>query len=329
MHMQKRAWAAAAALLVMIIFRPSWAMAYFIEGFDPVPVPSPPGISGPASPAPGSSGSGETITVPSIGYKMVYIEPGTFMMGSPSDEPGRHSDETRHRVTLTKGFYMGATEVTVGQWRRFVRDMGYKTEAEKGDGAYFWSDGKWYKVEGTYWDKPGISQNDDHPVTCVSWNDAREFILWLNGKEGMNKYRLPTEAEWEYACRAGSGARYCFGDSEGALGQYACYAENTRATTHPVGQKSPNAWGLYDMHGNVWEWCEDSCKYTGFLWKKKLVTDTYRDNVTDPLCGQGAYRVIRGGGWNLGAKGCRSAVRGGGPPGNSGVNVGLRLARDL
>ena len=325
MHMQKRAWAAAASLLVMVIFGPSWAMAYFIEGFEPVPVPPPPGISGPASPAPGSSGSGETITVSSIGYKMVYIEPGTFMMGSPSDEPGRHGRETRHRVTLTKGFYMGATEVTVGQWRRFIRDTRYKTEAETGDGAFVWNGSEWVKKAGTNWDNPGFSQDDDHPVTCVSWNDVQRFIQWLNGKEGAAKYSLPTEAEWEYACRAGSETAYCFGSGAGQLDQYAWYDDNSRRSAHPVGLKKPNAWGLYDMHGNVWEWCEDHCE-----WKNKvIVTDTYLDNVVDPLCRQGALRVYRGGSWHNHARGCRSAALTGGSPGFGVGDLGLRLARDL
>ena len=148
--------------------------------------------------------SGRTYTVPSINYKMVYISPGTFMMGSPLGEPKRESDERQHKVTLTKAFYVGVTEATVGQWRSFTQDTGYRTEAETGGGAYIYTGKKWEKKKGYYWDNPGFSQTEKHPVTCVSWNDAQKFIKFLNQQEGGNKYRLPTEAEWEYACRAGT-----------------------------------------------------------------------------------------------------------------------------
>ena len=301
MHMQKRAWAAAAALLVMIIFGPSWAMAYFIEGFDPVPVPAPPGISGPASPAPGSSGSRETITVSSIGYKMVYLEPGTFMMGSPSSEPGRHGGETRHRVTLTKGFYIGATEVTQGQWKKMMGS------------------------------NPSENPGDDCPVEQVSWEDCQQFIQKLNRLEGTDKYRLPTEAEWEYACRAGSETAYCFGSGAGQLDQYAWYDDNSRGRAHPVGLKKPNAWGLYDMHGNVLEWCQDW--YDGGIYPSGSVTDPTGPSSGIWLLLRAPPRVCRGGSWggswNYDAKDCRSAVRYTGSPGDRYDFLGLRLARDL
>ena len=293
--MLNRTWIAAFALIAAAVFATQYAPAYFIEGFEPVPVPPPPGISGPASPAPGSSGSRETITVPSIGYKMVYIEPGTFMMGSPADEPGRYGDETRHRVTLTKGFYMGATEVTQGQWK---------------------------KVMGS---NPSNYPGDDYPVGRVFWRDCQQFIQKLNRLEGTDKYRLPTEAEWEYACRAGSETAYGFGSGAGQLDQYAWYDDNSWGRVHPVGRKKPNAWGLYDMHGNVGEWCEDHCE-----WKNKvIVTDTYLDNVVDPLCRQGAGRMYRGCSWIDIARNCRSAVRFRYSPSRRHDDLGLRLARDL
>ena len=147
--------------------------------------------------------SGRYYTIPSINYKMVYIPPGEFMMGSPEDEEGRYSDEKLHRVRITRGFYMGVTEVTVGQWKRFVEETGYRTQAEREGGAWIWT-GKWEKKKGYYWDNPGFSQTDDHPVTCISWYDVQKFIEWLNKKAGKQIYRLPTEAEWEYACRAGT-----------------------------------------------------------------------------------------------------------------------------
>jgi len=267
------------------------------------------------------SGPGKEF-VNSIGMKFALIPAGSFMMGSPSSEDGRGSDEKQHRVTLTKGFYMGATEVTVGQWRSFTQNTGYRTEAETGGGAYIWTGKKWEKKKGYYWDNPGFSQTQKHPVTCVSWNDAQKFIKWLNQQEGGNKYRLPSEAEWEYACRAGSTSRFCFGDSDGSLGQYAWYNSNSSKKTHPVAQKKPNAWGLYDMHGNVWEWCQDSCDYD-----KGVVTDTYYDGVVDPVCKSGSSRVDRGGSWGGDARYCRSANRYGDTPDFRRGRLGFRLAR--
>ena len=214
------------------------------------------------------SGPGKEF-VNSIGMKFVYIKSGDFMMGSPSNEPKRDSDEKQHRVTLTKGFYMGATEVTQGQWKKIMGN------------------------------NPSRFKGDNLPVEIVSWNDCREFIRKLNRQEGGNKYRLPTEAEWEYACRAGSKTRFCFGDSDSRLGDYDWYRSNSSSKTHSVARKKPNAWGLYDMHGNVCEWCED--------WKG----DYPSGHVTDPEGpSDGSYWVFRGGCWSSGAGGCRSADRG-------------------
>ena len=223
-----------------------------------------------------------------IGMKFVLIPKGTFMMGSPSNESGRDSDEKQHKVTLTKGFYMGTTEVTQAQWKAIMGD----------DPSYF--------------------KGDDNPVEIVSWNDAQEFIKKLNRKDGTNKYRLPTEAEWEYACRAGSKTKFCFGDSDSRLGDYAWYSNNSSSKTHSVAQKKPNAWGLYDMHGNVYEWCGD--------WYDKNYPGGY---VTDPKGpSSGSYRVYRGGSWGSGrAGGCRSANRDDFTPGRRDDYRGLRLAR--
>lgn len=147
---------------------------------------------------------------------------------------------------------------------------------------------------------PSYYKGDDLPVEKVSWNDVQDFIKKLNEKEGGNKYRLPTEAEWEYSVRAGTTTRYSFGDEESKLGDYAWYYANSGSKTHEVGQKKPNPWGLYDMHGNVWEWVQDiyhnsysGAPNDGSFWKS----------------GDGSYRVIRGGGGGYGAGGCRSAVR--------------------
>jgi len=205
-----------------------------------------------------------------IGMEFVYIPPGTFFMGSPEDEVGREYDERQHEVTLTKGFYMQATEVTQGQWQDV---MGGKP---------------------VYVKKCG----EACPVESISWNDAQRFIEKLNAKEDTKRYRLPTEAEWEYACRAGSQASYSFGNDVDALPDYAWYRANSEKQTHPVGRRKPNPHGLHDMHGNVVEWCQD--------WY-----GDYPDGpVTDPTGPrEGSARVQRGGAWADPARYCRTANR--------------------
>ena len=215
-------------------------------------------------------------------------------MGSPSGESDRDSDEKQHRVTLTRGYYMQSTEVTQGQWRKVM-------------GSRPWS-GKKY-----------VQENANNAAAYISWNDCRAFIRKLNQMEGSNKYRLPTEAEWEYAARAGSSTRFCFGDSDGQLGNYAWYRNNANDAgdkyAHAVGTKRPNAWGLYDMHGNVWEWCQD--------WKG----DYPSGSVTDPTGpSSGSGRVTRGGSWDRDAGLCRSAFRGRLVPGDRINYLGFRLA---
>jgi len=271
--------------------------------------------------------SGKTFTN-SLGMKFVRIPSGTFMMGSPSGESNRDwdSDETQHRVTLTRPFYMQTTEVTVGQWRQFFRDSGYRTEAETGDGAYVWTGSEWETKKGTYWDNPNFSQSDDYPVTCVSWNDCMEFVKWLNRKERAGKYRLPTEAEWEYACRAGTTTPFntgnCLSTSEanydGHFPYTGCAEGQYRQKTVSVASFSANAWGLYDMHGNVWELCSD--------W----YGDYPSRAVTDPDGpSSGKDRVLRGGCWVLDAGYCRSADRDRAMPRGRHSFIGFRLVRDF
>ena len=157
---------------------------------------------------------------------------------------------------------------------------------------------------------------EDRPVEQVSWDDAQEFLAKLNLMEKIDTYRLPTEAEWEYACRAGSTTRFCFGDKEEKLGEYAWYGDNSEGKTHPVGQKQPNAWGLYDMHGNVWEWCQD--------W----YGDYPAGPVTDPRGPDaGEYRVLRGGSWDNDTRNLRSAVRNYYYPDYRSDIIGFRVAR--
>jgi formylglycine-generating enzyme required for sulfatase activity len=233
----------------------------------------------------------------SIGMKLVLIPKGTFQMGSPIEEEGARDAEGQHQVTISKDYYLGGTEVTQGQYE---------------------------KVMGTNlsnFQKRVIRKSDSsmYPVEQVSWEDAVEFCKKLSAlpdeKKAGRVYRLPTEAEWEYACRAGSKTAYSFGESSKSLGDYAWFAGNGISQTHPVGEKNPNAWGLYDMHGNVWEWCSD--------W-----FDDYPEGaVTDPVGHEeGSSRVFRGGGWSYVAAYCRSAYRNGYFPSTRDDSLGFRVA---
>jgi formylglycine-generating enzyme required for sulfatase activity len=227
----------------------------------------------------------------SIGMEFVLIPAGEFDMGSPSNEAGRFINEGPvHHVKISKAFYIGKYEVTQKQW---LDVMG---------------------------NNPSNFKGDNLPVEMVSWNDAQDFIKKLNEKEGWAKFRLPTEAEWEYSARAGITTRYSFGDAESMLGDYAWYFENSDDKTHPVGKKKPNPWGLYDIHGNIWEWVQDE-------WHEK-----YNGAPTDGSAwetGDGSIRIFRGGGWRFLARDCRSANRN---PSYSGVRsdvVGFRVLRIL
>ncbi len=206
-----------------------------------------------------------------VKLEMVLIPAGEFLMGSPdSDKDAQGWEKPQHRVRITKPFYLGKYLVTQEQW-----------------GAVMGSN-------------PSRIKGPKNPVEMVSWEDCQEFLKRLNAKVGGGKFQLPTEAQWEYACRAGSTMRYCFGDDEKQLGEYAWYDKNSGSKTHPVGEKKPNAWGLYDMHGNVWEWCQDWSD-AGYYAKSPT------DDPTGPT--GGSDRVFRGGSWNLPAWLCRSAYR--------------------
>jgi len=193
----------------------------------------------------------------SLGMKFVDIAPETFIMGSLEDEPGRKDNEVQHEVMLTRDFYIQTTAITVGQWRKFAQS-GYKSQAETGGSAFGWTGKNWAQKKTFIWENPGFKQADDHPVTCISWNDAQAFLQWLCAKERC-AYRLPTEAEWEYACRAGTKTPFAFGkclstveaNYDGHHPLEGCPKGEWYKRTVSAGSLAHNAWGLYNMHGNV------------------------------------------------------------------------------
>jgi sulfatase modifying factor 1 len=235
--------------------------------------------------------------------KLVWIPPGKFMMGSPNNEWGRENWENQVKVTLTQGFWLGQHEVTQAEWQRVMQTVPWK--------------GKF-----------GVRAGDDYPATFVSWDDVMKFCEKLTEQEQSAgrlpsgwQYTLPTEAQWEYACRAGTTTRFSFGGDDLKLSDYAWWggligkgsAQNERYA-HPVGQKKANPWGLKDMHGNVWELCRD--------WHSSALT-----GGTDPQGpSQGTFRVVRGGNWASTANDCRSAVRQGFGPHRGNANMGFRVA---
>ncbi len=238
----------------------------------------------------GGPGNPETYTN-SAGMEFALIPDGEFMMGSPSGESGSDADENPiHKVTIGEPFYLGKYEVTQEQWQ---------------------------KVMGN---NPSHFKGDRLPVERVSWEEAREFIKKLNEMEKTDKYRLPSESEWEYACRAGSSDKYSFNYDVSSLGEYAWYDENSGDKTHLVGQKNPNFWGLYDMHGNVWEWVQDG-------WH-----DSYYGAPSDGsarVSSSNSLKVRRGGSWEGNAGYCRAANRGNSGSGYRSSGLGFRVLREL
>jgi formylglycine-generating enzyme required for sulfatase activity len=226
----------------------------------------------------------------SIGMEFVLIPSGSFTMGSNF---GRESEKPPHHVEISQSFYLHKTEVTQGQWKKVMGDTPSS-----------------FKECG-----------DDCPVEQVSWDDVKEFIKKLNVMESTDKYRLPTEAEWEYAYRAEKTTEFSFGDDASNLGEYAWYDGNSKAATHRVSAKKPNPWGLYDMHGNVWEWVEDDWHdwYDGAPVGEQAWVDNPRD----------ARRVIRGGSWESVDFDCRSSTRFGEKPASRSFSLGFRVAKSF
>ena len=276
-----------AAVLVFLVS--SLAIAWPWSDKDDEATPTP-------TPKPVKNEPAKTITN-SLGMEFVLVPAGSFQMGCDKNFDDCSDDELpRHSVTISKEFYLGKYEVTQEHW---VAVMG---------------------------SNPSKFKARTRPVEQVSWDDVQTFIRKLNAKEGSQKYRLPTEAEWEYAARADSGGKWCFGDDESRLSQFAHYDQDydqctsNESCTNPVGKLSANAWGLYDMHGNVWEWVQD--------W----YGENYYSNspATDPTGpSSGSCRVFRGGSWDRYAQLCRSALRNCRDPGYRNVDLGFRLARSL
>lgn len=250
------------------------------------------------------------------GIAVSYIPAGTFVMGSPDNEEGRYRDEVQHKVTLTEGFWMSRYEITSTEYVEFLNKLGIGKDGKYNTEAY----GEQTLVQrekafGMTWDSAAAKWKvadgrENCPAVSVSWFGAHEYAKWIGGS-------LPTEAQWEYACRAGSTTAFCYGDDPAMLDKYGWYDDNSGLDLHPVGGKQPNSWNLYDMHGNAWEWCSD--------WYGE-----YAGDVTDPQGPDGQIdergRIMRSGSWfNCIAEECRSAYRIDTDPAFMSIACGFRI----
>ena len=239
---------------------------------------------------------GKPFVVPGCGVKLSWVAPGRFRMGSPAGEAGRSQDEgPLTEVTISRGFWLGIFPVTQEEWKTVAEGEGLKVA-------------------------PSFFRGNRLPVEQVSWNDCQKWLQALNKLEKLRlppnfQYRLPTEAEWEFSCRAGTATPFCSGDAEATLDEYAWHTGNSRGQTHPAGEKKANAWRFHDMHGNVWEWCDDW--YGGLPGGKVTVP---RGPVS------GFTNVIRGGSWGMPPVQCRSAYRVWNKPVYRDYTIGFRLA---
>ena len=245
-----------------------------------------------------------------LNIHMIWIDGGSFKMGTPltPKQVEKHyggraqyfEDEHIPHEVEASGFWMGKTEVTIGQYRKFLQETGDVSGVE-------WSDEECpLKNESGYPLKDNaFGKNPDQPVILVSWNGANSFCEWLSEKTGKN-YSLPSEKQWEYACRAGTRTMYCFGDDADDLGDFAWYSANSGGRTHAVGKKKANAWGLYDMHGNVWEWCLD---WYDYYERPGNILEWLFEPFDSSGRKKKEYRVLRGGSWRYAPRGCRSASR--------------------
>ena len=243
------------------------------------------------------------------------IQSGSFTIGSATDEAGRNDSEgPQHPVTISEPYYIGQHEVTNAQFAAFLSAEGNVAVGGIRRGNVS-SPAFRIDVTGSLWESE--AGFEDHPVVDVTWHGAKDFCVWLNERAGGAAYRLPTEAEWEYACRAGTATRYYWGDDPlgEAIGGQAWHSANAAGVPHPVGERAPNGWGLYDMSGNAWEWCQD------------VHSDYGPDPQIDPQGPpSGDFRVIRGGSFSSNAVGCRSAVRARNAAEDSWGGLGFRVA---
>jgi formylglycine-generating enzyme required for sulfatase activity len=271
-----------------------------------------------------------------LGMTFAFIPAGDFVMGSPEGEEGRDTDEVPHKVKLTRPFLMGVHLVTRGQFAVFCNSSGYQTDAERQGFGYAMKGSKVDVVEGVSWKHPSFEQTDDHPVVEIDHNDASAFCQWLGEKE-KRRYHLPTEAQWEYACRAGTQTAYFWGnDADAGKGFANCFDWAAKEKlpvlnsfnwsdgfvyTSPVGSFKPNAWGLYDMIGNALEWCADY--YAPYPPGDEV-------DPTGPAQGdEKLSRVLRGGSWFYTAPFCRAAYRAKNAPGARYFDFGFRVALDV
>jgi formylglycine-generating enzyme required for sulfatase activity len=298
-----------------------------------------------------------------VGMTLVLIPPGEFLMGSSTEQvdralewiktipraaPGevdriRREEQPQHRVVLSRPWQMGRTEVTIGQYRRFVEATNYVTEAERfGGGNSSKSDESDPRKRAARWHSPGYQVTEESPVSQITWNDMVEFCNWMSKEDrrepvyrlndrdmwtsnlSADGYRLPTEAEWEYACRAGTTTHYSFGDDVAKLDDYAWFnrtaEQRSEIGARPVATKRPNPWGLYDMHGNVWERCED-------FHDPNWYAESPAVDPRGPTAG--GNRIVRGAGWHYFDLHCRSAYRNNYSPQSRTGNTGFRVVCGL
>ena len=256
--------------------------------------------------------------------ELVWLPPGQFLMGSADDEDGRLEVEgPQHLVTIQRPFAIGRFPVTVDQFAAFVAESG----CDAGTTCRQWTGSDWEERSGSF-TSPGFMQSGEHPAVCVSWEDAQAYAHWLSSRSGL-QVSLPSEAEWEYAARAGTTTPYWWGISiaprqanfkASTTGETDCAGRHWRQHTVPVRSFEPNPWGIYQVHGNVWEWVEDG-------W-----SPTYADAPHDGralLKGMSSKRVLRGGSWLNGPRGVRSARRHAAEPGFRRSDVGFRIAASI
>ena len=254
---------------------------------------------------------------PNINVELVWVAPGTFIQGSPETELGREPDEIQHRVTISKGFYIGKYPITVEQFQSFVNQTRYKTEAERGtSGGFGWNGQDLVQSPEFDWRNPGYPSSKSHPVTIITLEDAQAFCKWLSSKSKM-KVQLPTESQWEFACRAGSGERTYAGDTDEHIDEIAWTKVNALGA-QSVGGKRPNSLGIFDMCGNVSEWCLD-------IYGKYPATNQTDPVATVPDAAEKPRNVLRGGSWNRDRRRARSAARFRSDPKSRNADIGFRV----